>query len=355
MSNKKLQAWLLAAAAVAAVALTAATAPADDDAWCAPPAVAGGQIVLRTVMLEDKDDNPKAAGKAAAAALLKAMGDTPPKVVLVAECFEDLEYKQPLLDGITSVLPKDIVLGGATYGAFTQQGCTDFDSVCLLGIGGEGISVAAGLVTELGTSKLVFEDHEAEIQEKLHAAGKTLVGKLRRTEQDKLLILIADAHSPKNRYLVEGAQQVVGKDFAVTGGAVNKNAGQTFVYFHGKPYQDAAVAVMLSGDFSVSLAGRKGQDNDAVIRTAGEGAAEVMKGMREKPIAVLSFNCAGRRGKLDNYDDELAAIQKEIGRDLPLWGCYCAGEIGPLDATERQPGIRCGGSGWHVMFAVIGR
>ena len=354
MTNKRLEAWLFAAAA-AALALTAASAPAADDGWCSPPAVAGGEIVLKTVMVEDEDEDPKAAGKAAAEALVKAMGDTEPKLVLVAECFEDLEYKKPLLEGITSVLPKDVVLGGATYGAFTQGGCTDFDSVCLLGIGGEGISVAAGLVTDLGTSKLVFEDHEAEIKTRLRAAGKQLAGKLRKTDQDKLLVLVADAHSPKNRYLVEGAQQVVGKDFAVTGGSANKNAGQTFVYFRGKPYQDAAVAVMLSGDFCVSLAGRKGQDNDAVIRTAGEGAAEAMKGMKEEPIAVLSFNCAGRRGKLDNYDDELAAIQKEIGKDLPLWGCYCAGEIGPLDATERQPGVRCGGSGWHVMFTVIGR
>lgn len=355
MAKKKLQAWFLISAAAMVVALTAATAPAADDAWCSPPATAGGKIVLRTVMLEDEDDNPKAAGRAAAEALVKAMGDTQPELVLVAECFEDLEYKKPLLEGIASVLPKDVVLGGATYGAFTQRGCTDFDSVCLLGIGGEGISVAAGLVTELGTSKLVFEDHEAEIKAKLHAAGKKLAGKLRRTDQDKLLILVADAHSPKNRYLVEGAQQVVGKDFAITGGSANKNAGQTFVYFRGQPYQDAAVAVMLSGDFSVSLAGRKAQDNDAVIRTAGEGAAEAIRDMKEKPLAVLSFDCAGRRGKLDNYEDELAAIQKEIGKDLPLWGCYCAGEIGPLDATERQPGIRCGGSGWHVMFTVIGR
>jgi hypothetical protein len=355
MQKLSLQTCLLAAAALAAVALNAVSAPAADDVWATPPAEARGKIVLQVVMVEDEDEDPKAAGKAAAEALKKAMGDTAPKVVLVAECFEDLEYKRPLLEGITSVLPNDVVLGGATYGAFTREGCTDFDSVCLLGIGGDGVSAAAALVTELGTSKLVFEDHEAEIKTKLHAAGKKLAGKLRTTDQDKLLVLVADAHSPKNRYLVEGAQEVVGKDFAVTGGSANKNAGQTYVYFRGKPYQDAAVAVMLSGDFSVSLAGRKAQDNDAVIRTAGEGAAEAMKGMSEKPIAVLSFNCAGRRGKLDNYDDELAAIRKEIGKELPLWGCYCAGEIGPLDATEREPGVRCGGSGWHVMFTVIGR
>ncbi len=354
MTRARQQTWIWVAASIL-LGTSARAALAADDTWCSPPARAGGDIVVKVVMMEDEKEDPRATGKAAAEALRKAMADTPPKLVLVTECFEDLEYKAPLLEGITSVLPEGVVLGGATYGAFTQQGCTDFDSVCLLGIGGDGVSVAAGLVTDLGTSKLVFEQHETEIQQKLRAAGRALVGKLRRTDQDKLLLLVADAHSPKNRYLVEGAQQVVGNDFAITGGSANKNAGQTFVYFRGKPYRDAAVGIILSGDFSVSLTGRKAQDNDAVIRTAADGAAEAMRRMTRRPIAVLSFNCAGRRGKLDNYHDELAAIQKATGKDLPLFGCYCAGEIGPLDASEQEPGVRCGGSGWHVMFTVIGR
>ena len=84
----------------------------------------------------------------------------------------------------------------------------------------------------------------------------------------RLLILIPDAHSPKNRYLVEGAQQVFGRQFPITGGSANKNAGQTFVYYRGKSYQDSAVAVMLSGNFQVSMAGRLAKDKETVIRTA---------------------------------------------------------------------------------------
>jgi hypothetical protein len=54
-------------------------------------------------------------------------------------------------------------------------------------------------------------------------------------------------------------------------------------------------------------------------------------------------------------EEELKAIQKAIGPDVPLFGCYNAGEIGPLDASERKPDALCGGSGWHVIFTVIGR
>jgi len=347
-------------ASVAAVAallwmLPAPTAGAAEDAWASPPAAPGGQIVLRVVSVEDEEGDPTAAGKAAAGALVEAMGGTPLLAVVVSECFEDREYKEKLLAGLTSVLPEKLIVGGATYGSFTQAGCSDFDSVCLLGIGGEGVSVAAALVTGLGTSKLTFEEHQELIQTRLRTAGAALVRKLRRSDRDRLLILIADAHSPKNASLVEGVQEVVGKRFPITGGSVNKNAGQTFVYFAGRIYEDSAAALMLSGDFSVSLAGRMAKDNEAVIRTAGEAAREAMAAAKGKPLAVLAFNCAGRKGKLDNIEDELAAIRAALGTsELPVFGCYCAGEVGPLDASEKQGDALAGGSGWHVMFTVIG-
>ena len=103
------------------------------------------------------------------------------------------------------------------------------------------------------------------------------------------------------------------------------------------------------------MAGRKAQDNDAVVSTAADGAAEALAKLKGKPTAVLAFNCAGRRGKLKKYEDELAAMQTALGKDLPLFGCYCAGEIGPLDSTENTPDTLSGGSGWHVMFTIISR
>jgi len=343
----------------AALPVAALTAPqpvsAAGDSWSSPVAKPGGRIVIRVVMVEDDDENPAAAGKAAAEALKRAMGGVPLKALLLSECFEDQPYKAKLLAGVCSVVPKEIVLGGSTYGSFTQQGCTDFDSVCLLGIGGEGIGVSAALVTELGASKLSLDDQLAEIQKRLHAGGEKLGNKVPKSNSDRLLILIPDAHSPKNQYIVEGVQRALGKQFPITGGSVNKNAGQTFVYFQGKMYTDAAVGVMLSGKFKVALAGRKAKENDAVIKTAKDGAAEAMKAMKAKPIAVLAYNCAGRRSKLKKMEDELVAIQSAIGKEIPLFGCYNAGEIGPVDSAEKKPGVLCDGSGWHVMFTVIGR
>ncbi len=216
-----------------------------EDVWQTPAAEGrGGSVILRTVLVEDENEQPMAAGAAAARQLMAAIGDAPLKAVLVSECFEDRELKEDLLRGVCSVIPKDRVFGSSTYGSFTQQGTAGFDSVCLLGIAGDGISVSATLVTEMGVSKLTFEESEGLIKERLNAAGKSLAGKLRRTEHDRLLVLLADAHSPKNQHLVEGVQQVVGGDFPVTGGSANKNAGQTFVYFQGVAHADSAVALM---------------------------------------------------------------------------------------------------------------
>jgi len=346
---------LLAVATVGIIACSVQTLLAADDVYRSAAAKPGGAIVFRVVMIEDDNENPAAAGKAAAEALKKAMAGTPLMAVLLSECFEDEPCKAKLLAGVCSVLPKEILLGGSTYGSFTQQGCTDFDSVCLLGIGGEGIGVSAALVTDLGASKLSLDDQLAEIEKRLHTGGEKLGKKLPKSNKDRLLILVPDAHSPKNQYIVEGVQRVLGKRFPITGGSVNKNAGQTFVYFQGKMYTDAAVAMMLSGDFQVAMAGRKAKENDAVIETAKDGAAEAMKAVKGKPVAVLAYNCAGRRSKLKKMEDELVAIQSAIGKELPLFGCYNAGEIGPVDSAEKKPGVLCGGSGWHVMFTVIGK
>jgi len=345
---------LILATAALVLACRHTAVNASEETYNRPATRAAGDVVLRVIMLADRDEDPAAAGKSAAQSLKQAMGGVELKAVLVSECFEDREYKEKLLSGICQVLPGELVFGGATYGSFTQEGCSDFDSVCLLGIGGPGVGVSAALVKRMGTAKLSFEEHEQQIEQKLNAAGQKLSQRIQRSDTDRLLILIPDAHSPKNRYLVEGVQGVLGADFPITGGSVNKNAGQTFIYFQGNMYQDSAVAVMLSGDFEVTMSGRLAQDNDAVIRTAREGAAEALeKHASDKPIAVLAYNCAGRRGKLDNMQDELTAIQQAIGRQVPLFGCYNAGEIGPLDASERQPGVRCGGSGWHLMFTMI--
>jgi hypothetical protein len=324
-----------------------------NETYVSSDAQAGGSIV--TSVASSQNIDPFQAGRQAAEALQEKMGQVQPHTVVLTECFEDEAQKKRVLKGVCAVFPKDIVFGFSTYGSFAQQGCLDLDSVSLLGIGGRGIATAAALRRDLGIAGLTMEENEEELAQRLRTGGAELTTKLSHTPDDRLLVIMADAHSPKNQFLLEGAQEVMGKDFPITGGSANKNAGQTFVYFQGQIYSDSAIALLLSGDFNVSLSGRQARENAKVISSAAESAAEALNGMKSKPFSVLAFNCAGRKGKLDNIADELAAIQSVIGNDIPLFGSYCAGEIGPADIAEKDPDALSSGVGWHVMFTILGR
>ncbi|MHC4889787.1 MAG: hypothetical protein ACYTEO_10055 [Planctomycetota bacterium] len=48
-------------------------------------------------------------------------------------------------------------------------------------------------------------------------------------------------------------------------------------------------------------------------------------------------------------------MQSVIGNDIPLFGAYCAGEIGPADITKKDSAVLSSGVGWHVMFTVLGK
>jgi hypothetical protein len=313
----------------------------------------GGSIVIRVASSQSTD--PFQAGKQAAKALREQMGQVPPHTVVLTEYFEDQAQKKEVLKGVCTVFEADIVFGFATYGSFNQQGCMDGDSVGIMGIGGEGIATVAALRRNLGIAGLTMESHKEELSQRLRTGGADLATKLSRGPSDRLLVIMADAHSPKNQFLLEGVQKVMGKDFSITGGSANKNAGQTFVYFQGRMFTDSAIALLLSGDFEVSLSGRQAKENAKVISSAARSAAEALKNMKAKPFSVLAFNCAGRKGKLDNIEDELKAIQSVIGNDIPLFGAYCAGEIGPADMAEKDATALSSGVGWHVMFTVLGR
>jgi hypothetical protein len=305
------------------------------------------------------DEDPLKAGKAAAQAAKKKIGAAPLKAVIVSECYEDKARKAKVLEGVCSVLGKENVYGGSSYGSFSQAGVMEDESVAVLAIAGKDINVRAVCQEKMGTAGLALDKdkEKAKLFAALRKAGADLAGKLGRKDDSRLMIVIADAHSPKNGPLVEGVQQNLGPAFPIVGGSVNKNAGQTFVYFRGRMLNDAVVGLMLGGNFKVALAGRQAKENAKVISTARAGADEALRRLAEakaKPAAVLAFNCAGRKGKLDNVAAELSAMQMALGTDLVLFGTYNAGEIGPADVTEKTPGVLSSGMGWHVMYGVLG-
>jgi hypothetical protein len=319
----------------------------------APAAAPDGKVILRTATVADAD--PYQAGKKAAQALKLAMAGTEPKAVFLAECFEDKENKELVLKGVTEILGADKVVGGSVYGVYTQAGVVTEDAVALLGIGGDEVAVSVAFEEKMGAAGLTLEKDKEPLTAALQGAGSRLAKSLTAQANPGMMILFADAHSPKNQLLLDGVQSVLGKKLAVTGGSVNKNAGQNWICYKGKLYQDAAVAIMLGGNFAVAQTGRQAKDNDLVVSTAKEGSAAAIKQLGKAPFAILAFDCAGRKGKLKNVADELAAIQTVTGKDVPLFGCYCAGEFGPADAEEIADKTIPYGRGWHIMVSALGK
>ena len=227
--------------------------------------------------------------------------------------------------------------------------------MALLGIGGDGVSVSLALEEKMGAAGLTIEKDKDKLTQALGDAGSRLAKKLGDTTDASLLILFGDAHSPKNQLLLDGIQAVVGKKLPVTGGSVSKNAGQNWIGFGGKLYSDAAVALLIRGASKVAQSGRQAKENDLVISTAKEGAAEAVKKVGGEPSALLAFDCAGRKGKLKKVGDELVAIQSAVGRTPVIFGCYCAGEFGPADAADVPDKSTVYGRGWHVMFSAFAR
>jgi hypothetical protein len=315
--------------------------------------VAAGQAVFRTAAAANA--NPLVAGKTAAEALKTALRGVEPHIVLLVECFEDKEDKDKVLEGVATVFKREKLCGGATYGAYTQAGALARDAVALLAIGGDGVRVGTALVEKMGAAGLSLEKDQERLTAALQGAGARLAKQLPDAAKASLMIVIADAHSPKNQLLLDGIQSVVGKKLPVTGGSVNKNAGQNWVYYQGKASTDSAVALVLTGGLKVAQAGRQAKDNDAVISTARESAATALNKLGKTPDVIVAFDCAGRMGKLKNVADELAAIQGSVGREVPLFGLYCAGEFGPADISDAPDPTVCYGRGWHVMMSALGQ
>jgi len=313
--------------------------------------VASETIILKTVFVDDEKEKPFEAGQLAGKKLLDETNGTDLRIVLIAESFAGKEAKEKLLEGLCSVLPKEKLFGLSTYGSFVRNAVGDGDRVTLLGIGGD-LTVHSALQTELGVAQLTMDTAEEEIKTKLLRAGRTLAEKNIVSSENRFDIVLADAHSPKNSFLVNGIQEKLGKDALLLGGSANKNPGQNHVYFRGVCYEDAAMLLTLSGSFQVAVAGRFANQGDTVVKTAEEATADAVKDVKGTPLGMIAFSCAGRKSKLDELDDELNAIQKRFA-NKPIFGCFCAGEVGPADPTVDTTNTKCCGSGWYLMLAVL--
>ncbi|MBF0198105.1 MAG: FIST C-terminal domain-containing protein [Planctomycetes bacterium] len=307
-------------------------------------------VILTSVACESEEAFE--AGKKAAEKLQLSLKGEMPKAIIVSDTYDDLDLKNDSICGIASIYPKELLFGISTYGSFVQGDVNEYDTVTLCAIAGEGVNVSSSFIKGMGAKGLSLEKHKQKLTSILNGTGEKLANGLAKSNDDKMMIVLADAHSPKNEPLIAGIHKVMGKDFPITGGSNNKNQGENYICYQGQWVSDSALAILLSGDFNVTMSGRKAKTNDAVISTAKDAATQIWAQKQGEAKGVLVFNCAGRKGKLNRLADEYEAIASVTGNTVPMFGVYCAGEFGPADDTAKQESLS-NGCGWHAMFTVI--
>ena len=344
---------IMSGAALAAVVAISGCTTINKTSLSTAAPTKGGAVILKTAMVEN--ENAYEAGRTAAEQLLTRLNGNNPHAILMVDCFDSKELKEQAIDGVASIFDANVIFGGAVYGMYTQDGAFDTDGVSLMAIAGNGVQVQTALAENMGASGLSLETQKDQLIKALNKGGESLAKQIQDVKTTDLMIVMGDAHSPKNQYLLDGIQNITGKKLPITGGSISKNDGLTFVYYRGELYKDAAIAIALNGDFNVAQSGRQAKSNDKVISTAKEGSATAIKALGSNPFAVIAYDCAGRMGKVDNLTDELNAIKSNITPSTPIFGCYCAGEFGPADTTLEKADNTSKGRGWHVMFSVLGK
>lgn len=117
------------------------------------------------------------------------------------------------------------------------------------------------------------------------------------------------------------------------------------VSIQGQEYFQLRCALAIDEQLSsLTLAGSIPAGRAITITTASRGeliqgaalAAEQAMASLEgaKPVAILMFSCVGRRMVLGRRtSEEVEAVQKVLGAEVPLVGFYSYGEIGPIDKS----------------------
>jgi hypothetical protein len=326
-----------AAPAPAATETAPEPAPAVKVAEAPPPPPPTKPVIKPFVpgtgyseLKDSREAGVEAAGKAKA-----ALGGEKAKVVIVFG-IDSLKHDQ-LLDGVTSIFDASIVHGCTSYNSITQEG--NCGTAAVLAIGG-GVEVTAVVADVNGND---YKGCGADLGTQLKAAAE-------RDAPGKVVALFGDCHVSKNDQVVKGICSVLGERFPVIGAAAKKDIS----YFRGKVAgKKKNVAILMTGDFELGCStlkeGPADIDRNKLVAAAGQAFKDAVGDDLERTAMVFAFDCGGRRGKMGkDRPRELGVMLDVVGKDMPVFGFYGSGEMGPKATGEPPKGV-----GYHISACAI--
>jgi len=275
-------------------------------------------------------------GRTAAETAKKALNGQEAKLVFVSVVCPKEVKPEELLNGVYEVFDRAIVYGSCNSGIISKDG-VQTTGVGVLAVGGN-ISVAASMADLAGKAA----DAGAKIGEDIKKANLP-------TDKTRLMLLVGNAHWPKNNDITKGVLSVLGESLPVIGSAAD---APKHVFFQGKASENAAIGILLAGEFTCGFGMETATDKKdvaAVIAAAEKSAANAVAA-KGKPDFVLAFDCGGRFRALNSagkLGEELAAVKRSVG-EAPIFGFYGQGEVGKKDAASVSFG-----NGYHISCCAI--
>jgi len=247
-----------------------------------------------------------------------------------------------MLDSVATVFEKKMLFGCEGYSPLTNE--TNFhdqnvqaNGVAVLAIGGAiNINIASAHTVKDGG----YEKAGIKI-------GSALKAVLNSDDSGKFLVTFGDQHvGGPSAELVNGLRQELGKNFPIVGAAAGQSNAKEIVA--GEICEATNVGVLISGGFTLGVA--TSSYTEDLPTTTTYAISSAMSQSKGKPVMAFLFDCGGRRGKMVGQKQlkaEFDNMKNGLG-DIPFFGFYGGGEIGPVDRNSPSKGV-----GFSVATAVI--
>ncbi len=240
---------------------------------------------------------------------------------------------EPVIDEVIRQFPRPIVYGANGFAGISPYGVRH--RVALMAIGGRVRRRAADAPCDLADASAAGAILGADLQRHVRQGPR----------DGHLILLMGNCHVPANDNLVKALQTSLPHSAPVVAIAGASHPVDGRCYIAGRPVRQRAVALLLSGAFSVRVSMASGDGVEGITHSA-RSAMEHAAGTGV--TGVLVFDCAGRMGTLgDQRETEHQALIAG-SKGAPFAGFYSSGEIG--SSGSGQPAV---GVGQHIVCCAL--
>jgi hypothetical protein len=224
------------------------------------------------------------AGYEACSLAMKKAGIEKPDVIMA---FSSSELNQnELVHGINEASGKAPLIGCSDAGQITNDGPSQ-GGIAVMAIKSDSMKFTPGTGGQIANGA----------REAGAALAKDISGKI--GEPMKILIMLSDVLKGNGADIVRGAQDVLGQDFLIIGGAAGDDFKfkETSVYYYNQVFPSSIVGAGLSGNFSFGIGVRHGWTPVGLPKKVTKSNGAVVEEIDGKPAVYLYEEYFGKKAE----------------------------------------------------------